>query len=104
MSYMTVQRTGEFAIRAALGATPGAIVKLVLRGAGHLALISVVIGFIATLVTGRVLSSMLFGLKSTDVITYATVFAVVIPAVLLAAFLPALRASRVDPLEALREQ
>jgi ABC-type lipoprotein release transport system permease subunit len=47
---------------------------------------------------------MLFGLKTTDAVSYATVFAVVLPAVLLAALLPALRASRVDPLAALREQ
>lgn len=104
MSYLTVQRTGEFAIRAALGATPGAIVRLVLQGAGKLALTGVIAGALLALSANRALSSMLFGLKTTDGATYAIVFAVVVPAVLLAAFLPALRASRVDPLEALREQ
>jgi ABC-type lipoprotein release transport system permease subunit len=54
--------------------------------------------------TSRVLATMLFGLKSTDALTYATVFVVVVPAVLLAALLPALRASRVDPLAALRDE
>jgi ABC-type antimicrobial peptide transport system permease subunit len=78
--------------------------KLVLGGAGRLALIGVGAGFVLTLVSSRVLESLLFGLKPTDAPTYAVVFAVVVPAVLLAAFLPALRASRVDPLEALREQ
>jgi ABC-type antimicrobial peptide transport system permease subunit len=104
MSYITVQRTGEFAIRAALGATPAAILRLVLRGAGRLAIAGVIAGLLLALFVNRALSSMLFGLKTTDTVTYAIVFAVVLPAVLLAAFLPALRASRLDPLAALREQ
>jgi putative ABC transport system permease protein len=52
----------------------------------------------------RVLATMLFGLKSTDALTYALVLAIVLPAVLLAAVLPALRAARVDPLTALRNE
>lgn len=104
MSYVTVQRTGEFAVRAALGASPSAILKLVLAGAGKLALTGVAMGLLLTLISSRVLESLLFGLKSSDGLTYVVVCAVVVPAVLLAAFLPALRASRVDPLEALREQ
>jgi predicted lysophospholipase L1 biosynthesis ABC-type transport system permease subunit len=104
MSYVTVQRTGEFAVRAALGASPSAILKLVLAGAGRLAVTGVAVGLLLTLISSRVLESLLFGLKSTDVLTYVVVCAVVVPAVLVAAFLPALRASRVDPLEALREQ
>jgi putative ABC transport system permease protein len=104
MSYVTVQRTGEFAVRAALGAPPSAILKLVLGGAGRLAVVGVGTGCVLTLISSRVLESLLFGLRPTDAPTYAVVCAVVIPAVLLAAFLPALRASRVDPLEALREQ
>jgi predicted permease len=104
MSYVTVQRTGEFAVRAALGASPANILKLVLGGAGRLAAIGVAIGLALTLISSRVLESLLFELKPTDIPTYLIVCAVVVPAVLLAAFLPALRASRVDPLEALREQ
>jgi len=104
MSYVTVQRTGEFAIRAALGASPGAILRLVLRGAARLAAIGVVAGAALAVAVSRVLANMLFGLKSTDTLTYALVFAVVLPAVLLAALLPALRASRVDPLAALRDE
>jgi predicted permease len=104
MSYLTVQRTGEFAIRSALGASRSAILQLVLKGAAKLALIGVFAGFVLTLSTSRVLSSMLFGLQSTDTITYVGVIAIVLPSVLLAALLPAMRASRVHPLEALREQ
>lgn len=101
MSYTTVQRTGEFAIRAALGASPRAILDHVLMGAGRLAVIGVTIGLALTLASTRVLASLLFGMKATDTMTYATVTGVVFMSVLLAAFWPAMRASRVDPLEAL---
>jgi putative ABC transport system permease protein len=104
MSYVTVQRTGEFAIRAALGASRGAILQLVLRGAARLAAAGVVAGAALAIAASRALASMLFGLKSTDTLTYVSVFAVVLSAVLLAALLPALRASRVDPLVALRDE
>jgi len=102
MSYVTAQRTGEFAIRAAMGASSGTILRLVLRGAAGLAVIGVVVGAGIALAASRVLANMLFGLTTTDALTYAIVCAVVLPSVLLAAVLPALRASRVDPLVALR--
>jgi len=104
MSYVTVQRTSEFAIRAALGASPAAILRLVLRGAARLAAIGVVAGIALAVAATRTLATMLFGLTSTDTLTYAVVVAIVLPAVLLAATLPALRAARVDPLVALRNE
>ena len=104
MSYATVQRTGEFAIRAAMGASRGAILRMVLSSAARLAAIGVVAGAALAVAASRVLSNMLFGLTSTDTVTYAVVFAVMLPTVLLAALLPALRASRVDPLVALRNE
>ena len=104
MSYVTAQRSGEFAVRVALGASPGAILRLVLNGAARLAAAGVVAGAVLAVAASRVLATMLFGLKSTDALTYATVFAIVLPVVLLAAVLPALRASRVDPLAALRNE
>jgi putative ABC transport system permease protein len=104
MSYLTAQRTGEFAIRAALGASGGAILRLVLEGAVRLAAVGLLAGAALAIAAGRVLTTMLFGLKSTDALTYAMVFAIVLPAVVLAAALPALRAARVDPLAALRNE
>jgi predicted permease len=104
MSYLTVQRTGEFAIRAALGASPGAILRLVLSGAARLATIGVATGIVMAIVLSHVLTTMLFGLTSTDTLTYAMVVTVVLPTVLLASALPARRAARVDPLVALRHQ
>jgi len=104
MSYVTAQRTGEFAIRAALGASRSAILGMVLKGAGQLAAIGAIAGIVLALATGRVLANLLFGLKPTDAVTYVVVFVLVLPAVLLAALRPALRASRVDPLAALRDE
>jgi putative ABC transport system permease protein len=104
MSYVTAQRTGEFAIRAAMGASAGAILRLVLDGAVRLAAIGIVAGIALASAVSRVLATLLFGLKSTDALTYALVLAIVLPAVLLAAVLPALRAARVDPLAALRNE
>jgi ABC-type antimicrobial peptide transport system permease subunit len=104
MSYVAVQRTGELAIRAALGASPSAILRLVLGGAAWLGAIGVVAGTALAVAASRVLASMLFGLTSTDPLTYGTVFAIVVPTILAAAGLPAWRASRVDPLVALRNE
>jgi predicted permease len=104
MSYATAQRIGEFAIRAALGASPGTILRLVLRGAARLALVGVAVGMVLAVGASRVIAAMLVGLTSTDMLTYAMVVALVLPAVLAAAALPALRASRVDPLVALRNE
>jgi putative ABC transport system permease protein len=104
MSYVTVQRTSEFAIRSALGASAGAILRLVLQGAARLAAVGVVAGAALAVAASRVIATMLFGLTSTDALTYAMVFAIVLPLVLLAAVLPALRAAAVDPLAALRNE
>ena len=102
MSYVTAQRTPEFALRAALGAAPMEIARLVLARTARLAAMGVAIGMVLALAASRVLTSMLFGLKSTDAVTYAMVLATVIPLVVLAAAVPALRAARVDPMKALR--
>jgi putative ABC transport system permease protein len=104
MSYVTAQRTGEFAIRSALGASASAILRLVLHGAARLAVIGVLAGLALATAASRLLTSMLFGVNGTDTLTYAAVFAIVVPAVLLAAVLPAVRAARVDPLAALRNE
>jgi predicted permease len=102
MSYVTVQRTGEFALRSALGAPAGAMVRLVLSDAARLAVIGVVGGVALAALASRAIATMLFGLERTDGLTYAIVIAGTLVAVVCAAGLPALRASRVDPLAALR--
>jgi predicted permease len=104
MNYVTTRRTSEFGLRSALGAQPGNILTLVLRGAARLAVLGVTAGLVLSFFSGRLVSSMLFGIQSTDPQTYAMVIAVVLPVVVLAAALPAWRASRVDPAVALRNE
>ena len=104
MSYVTVQRTGEFAIRAALGAPRGAILRLVLRGAARLAAVGVVAGAVLAIAASRALANLLFGLKSTDTLTYVIVVASWCRPCCWPPCVPALRASRVDPLVALRDE
>jgi len=102
MSYVTAQRTGEFGLRSVLGAQPENIVGLVLRGAIRVAVIGVIAGVLLSMIAAHLLESMLFGVTTTDTSTYTLVIAIVLPVVILAAALPAWRASRVDPMVALR--
>jgi putative ABC transport system permease protein len=104
MSYVMTRRTSEFGLRSALGAQPGNIMGLVLKSAARLAIAGVIAGVVLSIFSGRLVSNMLFGIQTTDPKTYAAVIAVVFPIVLLAAALPAWRASRVDPVVALRSE
>ena len=104
MSYLTLRRTSEFGLRCALGAQRANILTLVLGGAAKLALIGTLAGVLLSIAAGRLLGSMLFGLEATDLATYAAVTAFVLPAVLLAAALPAWRAASIDPTIALRDE
>ena len=104
MSYVTAQRTSEFGLRMALGAQPGDVMRLVLGRALKLVIWGVAAGLLLALVGNRVVSAMLFGLKSTDALTYTAVLVLLLPVVSLTAAMPALRASRVDPMVALRDE
>jgi len=102
MSYVVGQRANEIGLRMALGASPGEILRLVLRQAMVLAGAGIVIGFAGAAAVTRLLTSMLFGVKPTDPATYAAVIGIVLAAALLASYIPARRAMRVDPMVALR--
>ena len=104
MSYLITQRTSEFGLRVAMGATSGDLIGLVLGRAMRLAGIGFAIGILISLATGRVMVSMLFGLEPADPVTFLAVLLAVAPIVVLAAALPAWRATRIDPLAALREE
>jgi len=104
MSYLTTRRTSEFGLRSALGAQPASIMGLVLGGAVRLAAMGITVGVLLSIAASRLLSSMLFGLKGTDVLTYVAVTAIVLPVIVLAAALPAWRASSIDPMIALRNE
>ena len=102
MAWMVVQRTREIGIRMALGAQAHNVLALVLRQGMKLVLIGAVIGIPVSLAVVRVLSSMLTGLTTTDALTIGAVTALLVGVTLLACYLPARRATRVDPLETLR--
>jgi predicted permease len=102
MAWSVVQRTREIGIRMALGAQAHNVLVLVLKQGMKLVLIGLVIGIPASLAVARLLSSMLVGLTTSDAFTIAVVTALLIGVTLLACYLPARRATRVDPLETLR--
>jgi putative ABC transport system permease protein len=104
MSYVVTQRTSEIGLRMALGAARGNVLGLVLSRAAVLALAGLAVGAGLSLAASRFIGAMLFGLKATDPGTYAMVLLSVASIAILAAAGPAWRASRIDPMVALREE
>ena len=102
ISYSTAQRTQEIGIRMALGANPRDVTRMVLRDAMILAVTGVVAGAVLFLGVGRVLASVLYGIGPRDPLTIALGIVVLAVVALVASYLPARRAARVDPLVALR--
>jgi ABC-type antimicrobial peptide transport system permease subunit len=103
-AYTVAQRTNEIGIRLALGAQARQILTMVLREASWLAVIGVAVGLGASLLLTRFLASMLFGLKPNDPATLIGSAALLFAVALLAGFIPARRASRVQPMQALRHE
>jgi putative ABC transport system permease protein len=104
MSYLVSQRTRELGIRLAIGAQPGSVLGLVLGSGMKLVAIGAVAGLAGALALGRLLSGLLFGVSTTDPSTYIGVPVILTAVALLACAVPAIRASRIDPLRALREE
>ena len=102
VSHTVGQRTREIGIRVALGAERRDIFKLVLRQGLVLVLTGVSIGLLGALSLMRLISSLLFGVTATDAITYAIVSALLAAVALLACYIPARRAAKVDPMVAMR--
>jgi len=102
MSYFVSERTHEIGIRVALGALPSDVIGLVGTLGLKLTLIGIVIGIALAIGLTRLISEFLFGVKPTDPVTYAAVAIGLIVVALLACYIPARRASRVDPMVALR--
>jgi putative ABC transport system permease protein len=101
-SYHVTQRTQEIGIRMALGAQMRDVLKLILRGGMILALIGIAVGLAGAFALTRLLDSLLFGVKPTDVVTFIVVSLCLLVTALLACYLPARKATKVDPLKALR--
>jgi predicted permease len=102
VSYMVAQRTREIGIRIALGSQPGCIFHMVLREGALLTLIGVGAGLAGSLFAVRLIRGLLYGIDSTDPVTFFVVPNVLLAVALLASYLPARRAMRVDPMVALR--
>jgi predicted permease len=102
ISYIASQRTREIGVRMALGAGPRDVLRMVLRQAGKMALIGVGLGVVAALGLTRLMSSLLFGVSSYDPLTFCAVALLLTAVALAACLVPARRATRVDPVVALR--
>jgi putative ABC transport system permease protein len=103
MAYGVNERTREIGVRVALGASAGDVLRLVIRGALGMTSIGVLLGLAGGFAASRLLGSLLFGVQSTDVPTFIVSSVVILAVAALASWLPARRASRVDPSVALRD-
>jgi macrolide transport system ATP-binding/permease protein len=103
-AYSTSQRTSEFGLRAALGAAPGHMTRIVLGEAVGVAMIGVVIGVPAGLAATRLIRAQLFGVGTIDLPSLGVAIVVLVATTVVASYLPARRAATVGPLEALRSE
>src|SRR5579862_45116 len=102
LSYLVTQRQTEFGVRMALGAQPGSILRLVMRQVASILLVGIVAGVAISLAATRVLQSMLFGLGPRDTVTMLAAVGILSAVAMVAGYLPARRATKVDPMVALR--
>jgi putative ABC transport system permease protein len=104
MSYSVAQRTREIGIRIALGARRVDVLQMTVKQALKLVGAGMLIGLVAAFLLTRVMASLLFGISATDPITFIGISLVLLAVAILASYVPALRATKVDPITALRAQ
>jgi ABC-type antimicrobial peptide transport system permease subunit len=104
LSYMVTQRTREIGIRMALGARAGQVRRMIVTQGARIVLVGVALGTVAALLLTRLLDSLLFHVPAVDGLTFVATAAVVIGVAVLASYVPARRASSLDPLTSLRSE
>ena len=102
MSYSVAQRTHEIGIRMALGAQTGAVLKLAVAYGMKLVIIGILVGLVAAFALTRVMSTLLFGVTATDPTTFTLISLLFVLVAAIASYIPARRATKVDPMIALR--
>jgi putative ABC transport system permease protein len=104
LAYSVSQRTTEIGLRMAMGATPAGILRLIIGEGMRVAIVGVAIGILGGLALGQAMASLVFGVPVSDAATFALVAVTLSGVALAACAIPALRASRIDPMAALRGQ
>jgi predicted permease len=104
MSYLVTQGTHDIGVRVALGAQRASIVQMILRQGAVLLAVGIVAGFLGALLLTRVMAGLLFVISATDAITFCAVALLLVSVAMLAVYIPAQRATKVDPMLALREE
>jgi putative ABC transport system permease protein len=104
LAYSVTQRTREIGVRIALGAVPGSIVRLIVTSGARMVIAGAVAGMAVALALSGLMKSLLFGVGARDPLTFIAAPAVLVAVALLAAYVPAHRAARVSPMEALRAE
>ena len=102
MSYIVSQRTGEIGVRLALGAAPGTIAGMIVRQGGLVALAGATVGLVGAWAGSRLIASLLYGVSPRDMSIFISTTVLLLSVTLLARWLPARRAARLSPIEALR--
>jgi putative ABC transport system permease protein len=104
ISYNVARRSREIGLRMALGAQPGAVLRMIVRGSLLLAGVGLAAGVLASLALSRVIAGLLYGVPAADPVTFAAVALIMAATATAAAWLPAHRAARLDPASALRAE
>jgi ABC-type antimicrobial peptide transport system permease subunit len=104
MSYIVSQRTGEIGVRLALGADSGAVAGMIVRQGGTVALAGIALGLMGALAASRVMASLLYRVSPRDPVVFAVTTTTLLAVALVACWLPARRAARLNPLDALRAE
>jgi putative ABC transport system permease protein len=104
ISYIVAQRTGEIGVRLAMGAEPRTVARMILRQGGLVTLLGVVVGLIAALAGSQLIRTLLYNVSPRDPVVFSLTTLFLLAIALVACWLPAQRASRLSPLEALRTE